>query len=122
MAVAINIVTYENIAEVGDARLTGESLTIKAGIYEEEAKNLLDEIINELLQKLNIDKELVDQLITELEDKPLEEYLKGKLDELGITDADDIASLLTQTIIARLEAFLKGTDVNERRRATGTGQ
>lgn len=113
VAVAINIVTYENIAEVGDARLTGESLTIKAGIYEEEAKNLLDEIINELLQKLNIDKELVDQLITELEDKPLEEYLKGKLDELGITDADDIASLLTQTIIARLEAFLKGTDVND---------
>ena len=55
---------------MGDARLTGESLTIKAGIYEEEKKDLLDEIISQLLAKLNIDRELVDQLMTELKVPP----------------------------------------------------
>ena len=106
VAVAINIVTYENIAYVGDARLTGESLTIKAGIYEEEKKDLLDEIISQLLAKLNIDRELVDRLMTELEGTPLQQYLKGKLEALGLTNIDDIAILLRDVIVGRLH-FLK---------------
>jgi uncharacterized membrane protein YgcG len=113
VAVAINIVTYENIAYVGDARLTGESLTIKAGIYEEEKKDLLDEIISQLLAKLNIDRELVDRLMTELEGTPLQQYLKGKLEALGLTNIDDIAILLRDVIVGRLQAFLKGTDVSD---------
>ena len=115
VAVGINIVTYENMAQVGDVRLTGESLTIMADIYEKEAKNVLEDIVNELLEKLKVKdiKDIADTVLTELEGKTLEEYLKGKLEDLGITNIDDIASLLTQTIIARLEAFLKGTDVND---------
>ena len=107
VAVGINIVTYENMAQVGDVRLTGESLTIMADIYEKEAKNVLEDIVNELLEKLKVKdiKDIADTVLTELEGKTLEEYLKGKLEDLGITNIDDIASLLTQTIIARLEAF-----------------
>src|SRR5690606_22933759 len=78
-------------------------------------KNVLEDIVNELLEKLKVKdiKDIADTVLTELEGKTLEEYLKGKLEDLGITNIDDIASLLTQTIIARLEAFLKGTDVND---------
>lgn len=66
VAVAINIVTYENIASVGDAILIGESLKVTAEIYEKAAKDMLPGLLEELLKKLEVEG-LANSVLTSLE-------------------------------------------------------
>jgi hypothetical protein len=117
VAVAINIVTYENTAYVGDCKLKGTSLTISADIYEEEAKKTLEELVGQLLEILNA-AELANGVLEELNGPgtTLETYIKDQITSRGITlpegtSLDEMAAALAPVIAARLQASLNGTDV-----------
>ena len=118
VAVAINIVTYENIAYVGDSQLTGESLIISAEIYEKEARNTLAELVEQLLEILNVEA-LADSVLAEMEGEgtTLKSYIKNLIIEKGITlpegtNLDEMTNTLAEVIAARLQASLNGTDVS----------
>ncbi|NLF46195.1 MAG: hypothetical protein GX581_08970, partial [Syntrophomonadaceae bacterium] len=121
VAVAINIVTYENTAQVGDSRLTGESLTITADILaeEKEAGESLEELLAELLKMLKVN-ELADAVLAALEGEgtTLESYLSQQIEERNITLPEgktlgEMADLLAAAIVARMEAALEGSDVKD---------
>jgi hypothetical protein len=118
VAVAINIVTYENVAYVGDSRLIGESLTITADIYEKAAKNILEDVLSQLIEALNVEN-IADALLAELEGEgtTLKSYLEAQITARGIDlngkSLGEMADILAAVIKARLQASLDGTDVKD---------
>jgi hypothetical protein len=49
---AVNVVTYENLATLGDSRVNAGSLLVEADIYEAEQKRTVEQIIADLLRYL----------------------------------------------------------------------
>ena len=109
VAVAIQVVNYKNQAIVGDAAITADTLTVRAGlITEEETEGEENESPDSERGWL---MELLESALTDLVMKIVE--AAGIADLFGESGSATLASIITDAVEAASQALLDGTGLEE---------
>ena len=111
VAVAINVVNYDNIAEIGDACVEADALKINAGVIGDdpdtntaEDKEAADASQGWLMDMLN---NAITDLMVDVADS------LGLADLFGESSAQELATILTSALGDALDTLLQGTGLED---------